>query len=48
MLEYYGLLFRKFEFALKQVVFYIGEGKAKMNTELNHANVSFNFSLIFN
>ena len=46
MLEYYALMFRKHELTLKQVVFYIGEGKAKMNTKINHNDLNFEFSLV--
>jgi hypothetical protein len=46
MLEYYALMFRKHNLRLKQVVFYIGEGKAKMGTKINHDDLNFEFSLV--
>ncbi|PIY10169.1 MAG: hypothetical protein COZ18_06590 [Flexibacter sp. CG_4_10_14_3_um_filter_32_15] len=46
MLEYYALMFRKHNLRLKQVVFYIGEGKAKMLTQINHNELNFEFSLV--
>ncbi len=46
MLEYYALIFRKHNLRLKQVVFYIGEGKAKMLTQINHEDLNFEFSLV--
>lgn len=39
-------MFRKHELTLKQVVFYIGEGKAKMLTKINHNDLNFEFSLV--
>ena len=46
MLEYYGILARKYELETKQYVFYIGEGKAMMVYKLNHQNIDFKFELI--
>lgn len=46
MLEYYALVFRKHQMKLKQIVFYIGEGKAKMLTKINHDDLNFEFSLV--
>ncbi len=46
MLEYYALVFRIHKLKLKQIVFYLGEGKAKMNTKINHDDLNFEFSLV--
>lgn len=46
MLEYYALLLRDYEIELKQYVFYIGKGKAKMPTQVNHKKLQFSFELI--
>ncbi len=46
MLEYYGILAKKYELEIAQYVFYIGEGKAMMIYKLNHKNVDFKFELI--
>jgi len=46
MLEYYGILTRKYELEIRQYVFYIGKGKAMMVYKLNHQNIDFKFELI--
>jgi len=46
MLEYYALLLRGYEIELKQYVFYIGKGKAKMPIEVKHKKLQFSFELI--
>ena len=46
MLEYYGILARKYELEVRQYVFYIGEGKAMMVYKLIHDNIDFKFELI--
>ena len=46
MLEYYALVFRIHKLKLKQIVFYLGEGKAKMLTKINHDDLNFEFSLV--
>lgn len=46
MLEYYALLLRKQKVKLKQVVFFIGKGKAKMEKTIKHDALDFSFELI--
>ena len=46
MLEYYALLLRKEKVKLKQVVFFIGKGKAKMEKTIQHDSLTFSFELI--
>ncbi len=46
MLEYYALLLRDYKIELKQYVFYIGKGKAKMPIEINHKKLQFAFEVI--
>ena len=46
MLEYYGILARKYKLEVRQCVFYIGEGKAMMACRLIHDNIDFKFELI--
>jgi len=46
MFEYYALMFRKHKVKLKQIVFYIGKGKANMITEVSHEDLNFRFSVI--
>ena len=46
MLEYYALLLRDYEIELKQYVFYIGKGKSKMPTQINHKKLQFSFEVI--
>ncbi len=43
MLEYAALLIRRYELPVQQYVCYIGEGKARMNTRLDHEHVQFQF-----
>ncbi|PIY08792.1 MAG: hypothetical protein COZ18_10515 [Flexibacter sp. CG_4_10_14_3_um_filter_32_15] len=39
-------MFRKHKVKLKQIVFYIGKGKANMITEVSHEDLNFRFSVI--
>lgn len=46
MLEYYGILLRKYELEIRQYVFYIGKGKASMKTAIALSKLQFSFELI--
>ncbi len=43
MLEYAGLLVRRYELPVKQFVLYIGPGQARMRSELAHTHLQFRF-----
>jgi hypothetical protein len=46
MLEYYGMLLRKYELDVHQVVFYISKNKPTMVTHLQYQNLSFSYKLL--
>ncbi len=46
MNEYCAILMRKYELEVRQYVFFIDVGKAKMTTSLNYPNLSFKFQLL--
>jgi hypothetical protein len=46
MHEYYGMLLRKYELDVHQVVFYINKNKPTMITQLQHKNLSFSYELL--
>ena len=46
MLEYYALIYRKYQFPLKQFVIFLGKETEKMGTEINHPRLSFSYILI--
>jgi hypothetical protein len=46
MNEYYAILYRKYQLDVHQYVFFIGEGKAKMEKRIEAKNLSFRFEVI--
>jgi len=46
MNEYYGILLRKHKLDVHQYVFFIGEGKAKMERTIERKNLSFSFEVV--
>jgi hypothetical protein len=46
MLDYYELLFAKYELPVRQFVTYVGKGRPNMPTEVAHHNLQFWHSLI--
>lgn len=46
MLEYYGILFKKYEMDVRQYVFYIGKESPKMRTSLKLTNLEFSFNVL--
>ena len=46
MLEYHGLLYRKYKLPVIQQVFYIGSGSSKMKNKIEHPNISFKYGLM--
>lgn len=46
MLEYYALLWRKYQLPVRQYVFYIGEGVSQMRHNLLHEAIRFQYSLL--
>ncbi len=46
MHEYCGILLRKYEIEVRQYVFFIDVGQAKMPTELKYENLQFRFNLL--
>jgi hypothetical protein len=46
MLEYYALLWRKYQLPVRQYVFYIGEGISQMRHGLYHELLQYQYSLI--
>jgi len=46
MIEYHGMLLRKYEMRVVQLVFYFGKGKSKMKNVYNDGNNSFSFELV--
>ncbi len=46
MLEYHGLLYRKYKLPIIQQVFYIGTGSSKMKNKIEHSNISFSYGLM--
>ncbi len=45
MMEYYGILYRKYKVPLLQFVIYIGHKKMEMENEINHNDLSFRYNL---
>lgn len=45
MLEYLGILMRKYKLPVRQYVIFMGEGKSKMPTQLNGFNLNYFFEL---
>ena len=46
MAEYLVMLLRKYRLPVKQIVLFMGAGKARMQTEINENNFKFNYRLI--
>jgi predicted transposase/invertase (TIGR01784 family) len=46
MLNYYSMLFDRYDLPVMQQVFYLGRGKSKMRNNLSHNNLNFNFEII--
>ena len=46
MLNYYSMLFDRYDLPVMQQVFYLGKGKSKMRNSLLHNNLNFNFEII--
>ena len=46
MLNYYSMLFDRYDLPVMQQVFYLGKGKSKMRNSLLHNNLNFNFGIV--
>jgi hypothetical protein len=46
MLDYYGMLYRKYELPIHQQVFYLGKGKSRMSNSVMHDNLKFNYHIV--
>jgi predicted transposase/invertase (TIGR01784 family) len=46
MLDYYGMLYRKYELPIHQQVFYLGKGKSRMSNSIRHDNLKFNYHIV--